>query len=302
MMQWVVHSRMAVAGRGCLVSSLLIPLLIGEDTKDGFLGQLNFLGPIKNLIILDEKYIFARHLLWTKKGFFPLWKRKYCWHCLIRSSEGECHYCLVHKMSNIAHLQIHKRMRRKIGFYQTPPQINKVCKFNSPNYANSNCRVHSCSSSPFKRGGALWCTFQWLVKENFCNWTQKQEKMTRLCKTWMHHSCHEGSQNRLKRRVLQKRISAKDAAQTGLVQNIFSFLRATVDPNCNFRARLCFPGKRSNWGKKVRPTQNISSNYGLCLSALIFRLSHAGLCSAVSAVSFLAQAFNLLELRWFVGK
>ena len=100
------------------------------------------------------------------------------------------------------------------------------------------------------RGGALWCTFQWLVKENFCNWTQKQEKKTCVCKTWMHHSCHEGSQNRLKRRVLQKRISAKDAAQTGLVQNIFSFPRATVDPNCNLRARLCFPGKRSNWGKK----------------------------------------------------
>ena len=76
------------------------------------------------------------------------------------------------------------------------------------------------------RGGALWCTFQWLVKENFCNWTQKQEeKKTCVCKTWMHHSCHEGSQNRLKRRVLQKRISAKDAAQTGLVQNIFSFPR-----------------------------------------------------------------------------
>ena len=36
---------------------------------------------------------------------------------------------------------------------QTPPQSNKVCKFNSSIYANSNCRVHSCSSSPFKR----WC-------------------------------------------------------------------------------------------------------------------------------------------------
>ena len=75
------------------------------------------------------------------------------------------------------------------------------------------------------RGGALWCTFQWLVKENFCNWTQKQEKKTRVCAKHECTNCHEGSQNRLKRRVLQKRISAKDAAQTGLVQNIFSFPR-----------------------------------------------------------------------------
>ena len=179
-MQWLVHSRMAVAGRGCLVSSLLIPLLIGEDTKDGFLGQLNFLGPTKNLIILDEKYIFARRLLWTTKDFFSLWKRKYCWHCLIRSSEGECHYCLVHKMSNIAHLQIHKRMRRKIGLTKHHHKATK--------YASSIHQTMQTQIAVFTvvvplhlRGGALWCTFQWLVKENFCNWTQKQEKKTRVC-------------------------------------------------------------------------------------------------------------------------
>ena len=151
------------------------------------------------------------------------------------------------------------------------------------------------------RGGALWCTFQWLVKENFCNWTQKQEKKTCVCKTWMHHSCHEGSQNRLRRRVLQKRISAKDAAQTGLVQNIFSFPRQLLILIAIWERASVFLGNVQIEAKKIRPTQNISSNYGLCLSALIFRLSHAGSCSAC-AVSFLAQAWNLLELRWFVGK
>ena len=40
--------------------------------KRRILGPTHFLGPPKNLIILDEKYIFARHLLWTKKGFFFL--------------------------------------------------------------------------------------------------------------------------------------------------------------------------------------------------------------------------------------
>ena len=151
------------------------------------------------------------------------------------------------------------------------------------------------------RGGALWCTFQWLVKENFCNWTQKQEKKTRVCAKHECTSCQEGSQNRLKRRVLQKRISAKDAAQTGLVQNIFSFPRQLLIPIAIWERASVFLGNVQIEAKKIRLTQNISSNYRLCLSALIFRLSHTGLCSAC-AVSFLAPAWNLLELRWFVGK
>ena len=63
----------------------------------------------------------------------------------------------------------------------------------------------------------------WL-KKTFAT-ERKSRRRRRVCAKHECTSCHEGSQNRLKRRVLQKRISAKDAAQTGLVQNIFSFPR-----------------------------------------------------------------------------
>ena len=199
-------------------------------------------------------------------------------------------------MSNIAHLQIHKRMRRKIGLTKHHHKATK--------YASSIHQTMQTQIAVFTvvvplhlRGGALWCTFQWLVKENFCNWTQKQEKKTRVCAKHECTSCQEGSQNRLKRRVLQKRISAKDAAQTGLVQNIFSFPRATVDPNCNLRARLCFPGKRSNWGKKNPPhPEHLVKLSALFVSADFPALAHWIMFSLCCFISSTGLKFTRAEV------
>ena len=148
--------------------------------KRWILGPTQFFRAHQKPHNLGRKVYFCTTSALNDKRFFPLWKRKYCWHCLIRSSEGECHYCLVHKMSNIAHLQIHKRMRRKIGLTKHHHKATK--------YASSIHQTMQTQIAVFTvvvplhlRGGALWCTFQWLVKENFCNWAQKQEKKTRVC-------------------------------------------------------------------------------------------------------------------------